>query len=805
MSRPPLFVLPTRRRTFRRQALAGACVAALVTASLMTAAAAQAATMCADAPTAVYQAVNPTTTATLYTRTSGEAADAARYGFTSNSEAFFAASQPRGALTQPVHRLFRAASGDFMYSRSSELSLATSAGYVDQGVEFYAAAAPSSCLTGVTRYRKGGMHRFAVSQSEQADLAASGWTSEGVHFYAGQASGLNIRTDPTSPVTTGPVTTGPDTTGPATNAPATPTPDAPTSPDTTSQTKADGSGPAAQAGTGVDTAAAVVDVTQRGALPIGSTTYPVPTANVKFVATSGNDTAAGSQAAPYRTLAKALSAVPAGGTIVVRAGTYHESVIVTKAVTIQAYPREAVWFDGSRAVSGWTKAGTTWTAPWAARFDHSLGFSKGNNDTVFLKAGFPLAGWPDQAYLNGAKLRQVNPGQVSAGTFAVDYAAGKLIVGSDPSGKTVTASDLSQAVWAQVAGVSVKGIGFRKYATSIPESGTVRIGRGGGVIDNVVIEDSSTIGLSIVGKVDVNRVTVTRAGMMGVHGEMADGATVRNSLVQEPNAEDFNDKPASGGMKFTRSRQLTVDNNKIVNGHTVKGLWLDASCYDIKVVRNQVQDNGKAQIQIELTAKGVVADNYVSGGDMGIYLEDSGDLTIANNVAFNTTHADIYNMQDSRRPSNYPVGRDPRQPLNDPTNPWLVRNNRYLNNVFGTDTQASYFQFYVLDVESNIDADTMNLRVDGNVFSTKAVNTQATMIGWGSGDNKTVERFESQTAFNAAKGTSWRNAQVPAGTAIESELAQAATMTHGVPMPADVASALGRPQGSTHLGTFWTP
>ena len=63
----------------------------------------------------------------------------------------------------------------------------------------------------------------------------------------------------------------------------------------------------------------------RGALPIGSARYSEP-AGALYVATSGNDANSGVVGSPLRTLARALSKAPSGGTVILRGGTYHESV-----------------------------------------------------------------------------------------------------------------------------------------------------------------------------------------------------------------------------------------------------------------------------------------------------------------------------------------------------------------------------------------------------------------------------------------------------------------------------------------------
>src|SRR4051794_7405483 len=52
-----------------------------------------------------------------------------------------------------------------------------------------------------------------------------------------------------------------------------------------------------------------------------------PPSGAKYVATSGSDTSGnGSLSNPWRTIAKAIASTPTGGTIVIRGGSYHESV-----------------------------------------------------------------------------------------------------------------------------------------------------------------------------------------------------------------------------------------------------------------------------------------------------------------------------------------------------------------------------------------------------------------------------------------------------------------------------------------------
>ena len=154
-------------------------------------------------------------------------------------------------------------------------------------------------------------------------------------------------------------------------------------------------------------AASPVSVAEQGAAAVGTSAYPIP-ANALFVSSSsGDDAASGTLTAPLRTVAAAISRARPGTTIVLRGGTYHESVFIpdSKAgLTIQPYPHEAAWFDGSVPITSWRNNGNgTWTSTgWTAQFDHWASFSEGSNAGNFVDPAYPMAPYPDQMFANGA-------------------------------------------------------------------------------------------------------------------------------------------------------------------------------------------------------------------------------------------------------------------------------------------------------------------------------------------------------------------------------------------------------------------
>jgi parallel beta-helix repeat protein len=548
----------------------------------------------------------------------------------------------------------------------------------------------------------------------------------------------------------------------------------------------------------------------RGSLPVGSASYPIPAGAIFVDAGRGNNSNSGSQSSPLKTVGAAVMKIPSNGagTIVLRGGTYHESVKAesNRSATIQNYPGEAVWFDGSVPVTNWTKSGTRWVAGgWKAEFSSSMGGSAAFK-AQFLDTNM-MAAHPDQVFLNGAALTQVgSAAAVVAGTFYVNDAADTITIGSDPTGKEVRASDLKQAIFLGGKNSWVQGIGVRRYANPYELKGAVRVINPGGGVRNVVVQDVATLGISVSNpSKTIDRVTVQRAGMIGLGGYMADNSTITNSILNNNNSQRFKDAPEAGGLKFTASRTVTVKNIEANNNIGASGIWFDVSSYNLTIVNNFANGNTKYGIEVEVSGRGIIANNQAIGGEASIILFDSHDFKVFNNEVGNNTLFGIKLAQDQRRQASLGTetsSRDPRVTGVDPTVTWVVKNIQLSNNVVARGN-GSVAQVYAMDGRSRRDVDTWNLTINGNLFNAKRVAAgDAHMVMWGNGDNTTYEKFDTPAALASAKNSTWKNAQVSTfQTIAEMSDDKTAFASVAVPIPSDVASASGRlTAGSKVLG-----
>ena len=368
-----------------------------------------------------------------------------------------------------------------------------------------------------------------------------------------------------------------------------------------------------------------------GALPLGTTAYPIPPGAL-FVSTVGDDRAPASRLAPVRSVQHAVDIASPGSTIVLRAGVYRERVDIppAKALTLESYPGEVVWFSGSRAVSNWTPHAGAWRADgWTARFNHE------GLDPPLLIGADPRTGYPDMAFLDGRPLHQVaTRADVVPGTFFVDESTSQLFVGSNPLGHMLEASVLSEALNVQAPGSIVRGLGFMHYATSVPDGGAVR-GWQGVLFENDVFTNNAAAGLSLRGADTVRRITSTFNGQLGIHGHMASGSVIKDSVTSSNNTDRFNPEAAAGGIKLTASTNVTLRGN-VAEDNYGHALWLDEGSDHAIVARNLPRRNERgAGVMFELSSFGIIAGNISTDNQVGIQAGEASHVQVWNNTLVN--------------------------------------------------------------------------------------------------------------------------------------------------------------------------
>jgi len=507
-----------------------------------------------------------------------------------------------------------------------------------------------------------------------------------------------------------------------------------------------------------------------GAAPLGTTSYDIQPGAL-FVSPSGDNDADGTREAPLRTIKAALARAAAGGMIVLRAGEYHEAFTIAEGlpVTVQPYPGEVVWLDGSEIVDGWRADGELWTVPWGTVFDSSPTYTRGAPDNTeqhwnFVTAKHPLAAHPDQLWFDDVALTQVGErSEVTASRFFHDESAGMLYLGTDPSSHTVRASTLQRAVSIRAEGSTIRGIGVRRFAPSVPDFGAITIERAGATIENVVVTESATTGLFVTAaNTTIRNVSAKDNGMIGVAANYADNLVIDGLKASGNNTEWFNRAPVAGGLKLTRSRTVEIRNSDF-SDNTATGLWFDQSCRDMTITGSTFVGNTGHGIFLEISARALITDNYVAdNGIYGMKINDTSSVEIRNNVVVGSRNA-IAVLQDKRLKSNENESGHDERFLDDAAMTWVGTNISILSNTLvGSDDSLVWIE----DYSRTRSARDFGITVDNNLYVRASETEPRTLIAWPT-NAIGVTPFSSLADFARSTGQEQTGVELVGGSTVE--------------------------------------
>ena len=571
---------------------------------------------------------------------------------------------------------------------------------------------------------------------------------------------------------------------------------------------------------------APVTPTMAGCDPIGTASYSIPGSGVVYASPAGSDSSGdGSVGNPYATLAAAIAAASAGNTIVLRAGSYPEGsapnsqgngVTVDKQLTIQPYPGEAVWFEGSDVFTSWAASGSAWRTAWTYTFNHSGTYSWAGGTTM-VNPTYPMSRYPEQVWIADIAQTQVATlAEVVAGTFYVDEANDWLYVGSDPTLAEVRASTRCVAITVAGSGSSttIRGIGFRRYAPQVPDQGVVKLNRGSCVLEHCQIDDSATVGVGVYGDTyndcTVRYCTINRPGLMGVKGEKANGVIIEHCLITEANHQRFSYGQSAGGIKLTRCQTPTVRGN-VIDRAWGPGIWGDQSCYDADIVSNDVTDCDGAGISYENCAVALIANNLITGRagsttTKGVHVLGANGVQAWNNTIAGCRETLVI-QHDYRTPENTSANVDSRYDP-DANQVWTITSCTARNNVY-TDSANPLMRVKDDDgVPPKRDYTEFGLVLGGNLFNRVSAGRPTSLVHL-TRSSGTDTYYTSLSTYQTATGLDSGSLLVDGVSAVDADYlltddAEALVASSGaaVALTSGVATAIGQPTGTTRVGAI---
>jgi hypothetical protein len=550
---------------------------------------------------------------------------------------------------------------------------------------------------------------------------------------------------------------------------------------------------------------------------IPDTNYAIPAGTI-FLATTGSDGNAGTQAAPVRTLARATTLVPSGGTIVVRGGLYRDGGLrQSKPFTIQPYPHEQVWFDGTdvQPTANWTSDGNGhWSMAWSTPsfcdgkyYNLPYNAQASNNSgpcthfDMYGDPAYPAAGDPQMVFIDGAYIHEVTSLAAATGAnFFYDWTNKRIYIATNPSGHTIELASRPSAMILTGAGTKVRGLGFKRYATNEHPSTltSVAVYSSGTSVtfENDVFKQMAGGALHAAprdARIATSVFVANGYNGLGSNGSQGSGGT--DSLVIDGNVFNGNNAEHYGkncsascgqaGVKLGHMVGFTAKNNVFENNVDAHGFWCDLACSKGVMVNNVARNNGRSGIMYEVSDTGIIASNLVYGnGNFGIRT-CSANTKIYNNTVVGNGNANIWNYDD---PRSYGV------------NGWTdvgpdTRNVEIVNNII-SGTSIAVRSEGKLTTPNTVPAQFYSA-VDYNAYY-RASGVGQVLHHWVPPTNPVS--YTSLSTFTAAKGFESHSTDVASGTDPffvdgangNYTVRTTSTAYHtGRALPADVAGALG--------------
>jgi len=309
---------------------------------------------------------------------------------------------------------------------------------------------------------------------------------------------------------------------------------------------------------------------------------------------------------------RTIDAHPSGTAYCLTAGTHRVGgPLVPKAGDSLRGERGSV-LSGSVVLSGWVRAGNGWSAPGRLPPEPS--------DSGECTASAPLCTAAEDVFLDGRRLARVGgAAAVVPGTVYVDYLAGRVVVGDDPTGRLVEQAVAPSLVSALVDDVTVENL-VVEHAANVGQVAAIEAREVGGegfgsgwTVRSNEVRLNHGVGVGVASDSTVAANVIRDQGQLGF-GVWGSGSAIADNVISGNGASGYAFEWEAGGGKAWMTEDLAVEHN-LVRDNRGPGLWTDGGNIRTTYAANIVSDNDGAGIQHEISYDALITGNEI--GDNG--------------------------------------------------------------------------------------------------------------------------------------------------------------------------------------------
>jgi hypothetical protein len=344
-------------------------------------------------------------------------------------------------------------------------------------------------------------------------------------------------------------------------------------------------------------------------------------------------------------LRTAVARAPAGSTFCIKPGVHRFTATVTARTGDKYIGETGAILNGSKLLSSFTREGAYWVAANQTQQEPPFPTTTGTATGTYpmCAVATPACIYPEKVFINGQDLAQVTRlADVGPGKFFFDYAADKIYLYDNPTGRSVEATTGSGGIIGFVGGqpsVTIKNLVFEKFGGG-DVSGSMHNAlktADGWVVENNEFRFNSYAGIAGFGKPVMRNNYVHHNGKYGVIGD----GTLEGNIVSANNIDGFDTNNDAGGSKFHGTRGLMVRGNIFANNNG-PAMWADYDNLNTTYENNIVENNSHVGIFHEVSCAAVIRynvarnNNSVAAGrslwhGAQIYLRSSKDTQIYGN------------------------------------------------------------------------------------------------------------------------------------------------------------------------------
>ena len=405
-------------------------------------------------------------------------------------------------------------------------------------------------------------------------------------------------------------------------------------------------------------------------------TYQLPKISVKiyYVAPDGKADRSGATLATATTLEAAIAQVQTGDAIIMRGGTYRTGNLeLNQGITIQPYADEQPVLKGTFVPKEWKNLGngvwkTAWSRLFPAKPDSWWSRDRYGKDTPLHRFN------NDMVFVDGKFLDAVGrEGEVNENSYYIDYEAGQVYIGTDPSNRLVeiTAFDVAiKRIMGECHGKEsdrkgpvIRGIVFTQYAYRAlevegkePEGVSAEANHGKDVIGTTLEHCTITFCSRVAAYLRGDRLTlrhckVSDTSTEGIYIIGSSDVLLEKNIFSRNNIERITGYYPAAVKIFNQSYRVTCQDNLVIDLPYSNGIWYDVGNVDGKFLNNWIEGVGIPNRKLdprrpwpsdngfffEISKGAVCAGNVFVNCDQGIFVLNSSNVQIYNNTLINST------------------------------------------------------------------------------------------------------------------------------------------------------------------------